>query len=366
MLMAYKAIYQIIERGNVMKKTFKKFFAVVMSLILSLGVLLPSLTVQAEEAKEFEGRTLNVVATSESYVPLFDLFTEQTGASVEFLSMSSGEVLARSAAEGQAMADLWFGGGLDAFMQAKEDGLLEQHELANPDAVDPRFYDEEGYWFSKGLTVVGFLINNENIEALGLDVPTTWAELVDEQYKDEVIMSDPAVSGTNYAAVKGILDLFGEEEGWEYIEGLNENILFYGKRGSDPREKTSQGEFTIGIIPADKTSFDLAEDNNLTVIYPEDGVPWVPEGVAVFKGGENVDVAKAFVDFMLTPEAQEIIAEVDGKDSAQLIVEGVEGYDLGLPVDLLVEQDLSTFGSMREDILTRFQEIAGEKTAEQE
>lgn len=78
-------------------------------------------------AKPFEGRSMNVVATSESYVPLFEKFTEETGAKIEFLSMSSGEVISRVKAEGgKPMADLWFGGGLDAFMQAKEDGLLEK------------------------------------------------------------------------------------------------------------------------------------------------------------------------------------------------------------------------------------------------
>ncbi|MFO3717952.1 hypothetical protein AB9Q04_06390 [Anaerococcus sp. ENR1011] len=91
-------------------------------------------TVEEETEKEeasqdniFEGRTLNVVATSDSYVPLFEEFTNETGADVEFLSMSSGEVISRTKAEGKAMADLWFGGGLDAFMAAKDDGLLEEY-----------------------------------------------------------------------------------------------------------------------------------------------------------------------------------------------------------------------------------------------
>lgn len=349
-----------------MKKVFTKIMTFIAVLMMAAGIITPSLSVQASEELEFDGRTLNVVATSEAYVPLFDLFTEQTGAEVEFLSMSSGEVLARSAAEGQAMADLWFGGGLDAFMQAKEDDLLEPHIPANADVINPEYRDEEGYWISKGITVVGFLVNNDLLEELELDMPTSWADLTDEQYKDEVIMSNPAVSGTNYAAVKGLLDMFGEEAGWEYIEALNENILFYGKRGKDPEEKTAAGEFTVGIIPADNNSFTVAEDNNLTVVYPEDGIPWVPEGVAIFKGGDNIDIAKAFIDFMLTPEAQAIIAEVDGKDTNQLIVEGVEGYDLGLPVDSLIEQDLSTFGTMREEILERFEEIAADKTEEDE
>ncbi|WP_308655007.1 ABC transporter substrate-binding protein [uncultured Anaerococcus sp.] len=314
---------------------------------------------------DFEGRSLNVVATSDSYVPLFDRFSELTGAKVEFLSMSSGEVITRTKAEGKPMADLWFGGGLDAFMAAKEDGLLDSYKSEMTDKVPERFRDEEGYYTSKGLTVVGFIVNDQILEEKGLEAPKTWKDLAKEEYKGEIIMSNPAISGTNYAALKGLLDLYGEEEGWALFEKINENIDFYSKRGKDPQEKTAQGEFAIGIIPVDKKAFDAARDNGLSVVYPEDGVSWVPEGVAVFKDSENADVAKAFEDFMLTKEAQKMIAEIDGKDTNQLIVEGAEGFDLGLPKDKLVDEDLSTFGTKRDEILNKFKEIAKDKAREE-
>lgn len=314
-------------------------------------------------ASDFEGQTLNVVATSDKYVGLFDKFTEQTGAKVEFLSMSSGEVISRTKAEGKPMADLWFGGGLDAFLAADEDGLLEHYVSENSKDVDPAYKDENGAWIAKGLTVAGFLVNDEILEEKGLDIPETWEDIAKPEYKDLVIMSNPAISGTNYAVVKGLLDAMGEEAGWEYLEALNENIEFYSKRGKDPQEKTVQGEFAIGIIPVDKGAFDVAEDNGLTVVYP-DMIPWVPEGVAIFKDSENVDVAKAFVDFMLTEEAQEVIADVDGKDTAQIVVPGVEGHSLGLPEDKLIDEDLSTFGSMRDEVLNKFKEVAQDKAAE--
>lgn len=313
--------------------------------------------------KKFEGKTLNVVATSDSYVPLFEKFTEKTGAKVEFLSMSSGEVISRAKAEGKPMADLWFGGGLDAFMDAKAQGLLEEYKSPNAEDVPDSYKDPDGAWISKGLTVVGFLANNAILEEKGLEIPKTWDELADPKYKGEVIMSNPSISGTNYAAVKGILDL-KKDEGWAYWEKLNENIPFYSKRGKDPQEKTAQGEFAIGIIPADKKAFDTAKDNNLTVVYPEDGIPWVPEGVAIFKGSENVEVAKAFVDFMLEEENMKMLAEIDGKDSAQIIKPNVEGFDLGLPKDKLIEQDLSTYGIQREEILSKFDTLSNGKTEE--
>lgn len=310
----------------------------------------------AKNAKDFSGRTLNVVATS-AYKELFDAFTAKTQAKVEFLSMSSGEVLARTRAEGKSMADVWFGGGLDAFMAAKTDGLLEYYISPNAKDIPAQYKDADGAWIAKGITVVGFIGNKDVLAEKKLPMPQTWAELADPKYKGEVIMSDPAISGTNYGAVKGLLDLFGEEKGWEYWKKLNANIPFLGKRGKDPQEKTSQGEFAVGIIPADGKAFKLAENNNLTVVYPADGIPWVPEGTAIFKGCANLDIAQAFIDFMLTDEAQMIIARLDGKDSGQIVKPGVKGLSLGLPQDMLIKEDLSTFGSRRQEILDTFAKI---------
>ena len=86
-----------------------------------------------KETKKLEG-TLKVVTTGDAYQPLFDKFTEEVGPKVEFISMSSGEVLSKLKAEGGTpAADLWFGGGIDAFMDAKDNDLLERI------AADPAF-----------------------------------------------------------------------------------------------------------------------------------------------------------------------------------------------------------------------------------
>lgn len=317
----------------------------------------------SEVAKDkFKGKTMNVVTTSDAYKPLFDKFSKETGAKVEFLSMSSGEVLSRMKADKSApMADLWFGGGLDAFMQAKTDGLLEKDESKAVEKIDKEYRDPDGYWLSKGLTVGGFLVNNSVMKEKGLEVPKKWSDLAKSEYKGEVIMSDPAVSGTMYAIVKGLLDQKGEKDGWEYWQKVNDNISFYGKRGKDPQEKTTSGEFGIGLIPVDKSAFDAAKENDLTVVYPEDGIPWVPEGVAIFKDAPGSDMAKAFIDFMLEPENMKELAKVDGKDTNQIIVPDVKGYDLGLDKSKLIKEDLTTFGSQRQEVLDKWKQMVGDK-----
>ncbi|CCQ93926.1 ABC transporter, substrate-binding protein [[Clostridium] ultunense Esp] len=314
------------------------------------------------ENADLEGTTLNIVATSESYKEFFDKFTDETGIKVEFISMSSGELLSRvKAEEGKPMADIWFGGGLDAFMEAKEEGLLESYISKESEDIPAEFKDPEGYWIGKGLTIVGLLVNKDILEENNLPMPTSWKDLTNPVYKDEIIMSNPAISGTNYAAVNGLLQMMGEEEGWKFFEELDKNIPYYAKRGKDPQLKTMEGEFAIGIIPADKSAFDLQEEQNVEVVFPEDGIPWVPEGVAIFKNSQNLEGAKAFIDFMLSKENQQILAQIDGKDGAQMVKPGVEGYDLGVPEKRFIKQDLSSFGKDREPILERWSELVGDK-----
>ncbi|NCE64374.1 extracellular solute-binding protein [Pseudoflavonifractor sp. 524-17] len=311
--------------------------------------------------------TMKVVATSEDYVALFDVFTQETGVKVELLSMSSGEVLSKLRAEGGTpSADLWFGGGIDAFMSAKEDGLLEQVTFdASADLADT-YKDADGYWFSKGITIVGFLVNDALAQELSLTAPASWADLTKPEYAGEIIMSNPAVSGTNYAVVNALLQTLGDEEGWTYFEALNENIAYYGKRGSDPLNKTGAGEYAIGISYIDRGVEAQAQEKGLTIVYPSDGIPWVPEGVAVFKNAENVEAAKYFVEWLFSSDENlRMLADIDKKDGAKLVKPSLEGVELGYDTGILMKEDLSLFGSQRTEILERFETLMGDKAADE-
>ena len=248
---------------------------------------------------------------------------EETGVKTELLSMSSGEVRSKIKAEGGTpMADLWFGGGIDAFMGAKEDGLLEQVNFDEAANLAPEYKDADNYWFAKGLTVVGFVVNNDIIEEKGLEIPKSWADLTNTAYQGEIIMSNPAISRTNYAVVNAILQAKGEEEGWNYFEELN-----------------------------------------MTAVYPEDGIPYVPEGVAVFKNSEGAEEAKEFIEwFYSDDENLKMVADIDNKDTIKMVKPDIEGLELTFDVESLMDEDLSLFGSQRETILAKWDELAGDKS----
>ncbi|EPY2278118.1 ABC transporter substrate-binding protein [Clostridium sporogenes] len=315
-----------------------------------------------ENEKDLKGSTIKIVATSEDYKPVFEKFTKETGIKVEFLSMSSGEVISRIKAEGgKPMADVWFGGGLDAFMDAKDSGLLEKYISEESKDIKEEYKDKEGYWMGKGLTIVGFLANKDVLKEKNLQIPKTWDDLAKPEYKNEILMSNPAVSGTNYAVVNALLQQKGKGSGWKYFENLNKNISYYSKRGKDPKLKTTAGEVAIGITYIDNSIVKLEKEKNMQVVYPEDGIPWVVEGMAIFKNASNLEGAKIFENWVLKKETQEELAKIDGKDGAMLVKPGVKGIDLKVPKDKLMKEDLSSFGKDRKEILDKWKAMVGNK-----
>lgn len=343
-----------------MKKTVTAFlvFALILGLAACGGGPAPA---PEQPAGESPG-TMKVVATNESYMTLFDAFTAETGVKVELLSMSSGDVLSKLRAEGGTpSADLWFGGGIDAFMSAKADGLLEPVSFEGAAELAPEFMDAEGCWYSKGITKVGFLVNNSLLTELGLTAPESWDDLLKSEYAGEIIMSNPAVSGTNYAVVNALLQQKGQD-GWEYFRQLNNNIAQYAKRGSDPKNKVIADEFAIGITYIDGSIQALTADYDVSVVYPADGIPWVPEGVAAFKNAENAEAARYFIQWLFSSDENlKLLAEIDQKNAVKTIKPSLEGLEPDYSTERLMEEDLSLFGAQRGEILEKFEALMGNK-----
>lgn len=320
------------------------------------------------ELKSTSGKTLKALCTSESYKELFDKFTADTGAPVEFVSMSSGEVLSKLKAEGgKPAADLWFGGGIDSFMSAANSGLLEKVDFERADKFAKGFKSEDNYWFSKGATVVGFIVNKDILNEIGAEAPKSWADLTNAAYKDEIMMSSPAVSGTNYAAVAALLQTMGDEAGWEYFQALNENIPYYTKRGSDPSTRVASGEAAVGITYIDKTLDDILADGTLEIVYPEEGLPYIPDGVAAFANADDVEDAKLFIEWLFSSDENlKTLAEIDKKTTMLLALPDIKGIELDFDSSQLLTEDLSKFGDDREATLAKWAEVTSGKETKSE
>lgn len=280
-------------------------------------------------------------------------FEESTGISIEYLTMSSGEVLARLRAEkNNPQTDVWFGGGSDAFIRAKKESLIEAYQSPNRSKVNPMFRDREGYWTGVSIVVVGFLVNQDRLNRKGLKQPETWTDLANPSYRNEVMASNPNTSGTAYTTVSGVLQVMGTEKGWKYLDRMYSNIPFLEKSGSAPGKKALAGEFTIGVAP-DPHNLPLRNPgSSLVSIFPEDGVLAWPSPVALIKGAKHPKNAKIFIDWSLSPEGQKVLMSASPRVPTTDVktIPGVPNVN-----DLnLVAYDHLKWGAEREKVIAEF------------
>lgn len=300
--------------------------------------------------------TLKVVAAIGHKEEIFKAFEEDTNIKVEFLDISSGEVLSRARAQkGTPVADVWFGGGSDGFMAAASDGLLEKYISEESKTIPEKYKDSEGYWTGMTLVTSGLVVNKDVCEEKNLTIPESWEDLIDPKYKGEILMPNPNISGTSYCIISTLLQSKGEEEGWKYFEELNKNITYYPQRGGEPPQKAMTGEVAIGISPLDGEQILNGEKYNVANIFPKDGIPWTPAPVAIFTGAENMDAAKAFVDWTLSRHGQEVIVKECPRIPTRPDVETPEIMK-DVKIENLLDIDIVKAGKDREQILKNWEE----------
>lgn len=292
---------------------------------------------------------------------LFQTFQEQTGVEVTCLDMSSGEALERIRAESEnPQGDVLFGTTNLSHVNLAADGLLEQYQGDGWQMLpEGPIKDPEGYWTGFYYGVIGFACSPERLEEIGADCPSSWEDLLDPVYEGEIVIASPAASGTSYTVLSGLSQMFGEEGAFEYYQEFNNNVAQYTESGSAPGRLAAAGEFAVGISFAH--DIQVQQDSGLPVIlnFPEEGTPFEIGGISIIKGAQNMDAAKAWVDYVFTRAFQRYHNDVAHRIP---VVEGVrlaEGT-VGLEdVKLIEGYDPTEWAAQRDDLVARWQEEIG-------
>jgi iron(III) transport system substrate-binding protein len=241
-------------------------------------------------------------------------FERDTGIKVSMTRKSSGETYAQIKAEAQnPRGDIWWGGTGDPHMQAAEEGLTVEYKsakLGELQAWAVRQWEQ-----SKGRTVgiysgaLGFGYNTDMIKSLGVDEPKCWADLLNPKFKGEVQVADPNSSGTSYTMLATIVQIMGEDKGFDYLKALHKNINQYTKSGAAPARATALGETTVGIAFLHDLVTQVVDKAPMKSVPPCEGTGYEIGSMSIIKGGRNAESAKKFYDWALSPDAQKLGAE---------------------------------------------------------
>ena len=243
-------------------------------------------------------------------------FEDATGINVNMTRKSSGETFAQIRAEASnPKGDVWWGGTGDPHLQAAEEGLTAEYMSPMRDQLHPWAISQAESAGNKTIGIysgaLGYGYNTELLAANNLPEPGCWKDLLKPEYKGHVQMANPNSSGTAYTTLASMVQIFGEDEGFEFMKGLHSNINQYTKSGSAPIEAAGRGENTIGIVFMHDAVKQAVSGFPVKVVAPCEGTGYEIGSMSIVDGARNMDEAKAFYDWALTAEAQNLALEVN-------------------------------------------------------
>lgn len=272
---------------------------------------------------------------------------------INWVRDSTGVITAKLLAErDNPQADVVWGLAATSLLLLKSEGMLEAYAPAGVENLDPKFVDGDNppAWVGMDAWVASVCFNTVEAERLGLEAPTSWQDLTDEQYRGHVIMPNPASSGTGFLDVSSWLQIFGEEGGWAYMDALHENIARYTHSGSAPCKLAASGEIPIGVSFAFRGAKSKAAGAPLEIIVPSEGVGWDMEATAIVAGTDALEAAQTLVDFTVTQEANEMYNVGYAVVAYPGIAQPVEHFPENL-LDAMIDNDFEFAANNRAAIL---------------
>ncbi len=243
-------------------------------------------------------------------------FEEATGIDVNMTRKSSGETFAQIRAESaNPKGDVWWGGTGDPHLQAAEEDLTQEYVSPMRDQLHDWAISQAESAGNRTIGIysgaLGYGYNTDLASANNLPEPSCWKDLLKPEYKGHVQMANPNSSGTAYTTLASMVQIFGEDEGFEFMKGLHANINQYTKSGSAPIKAAGRGENTIGIVFMHDAVKQAVSGFPIKVVAPCEGTGYEIGSMSIIDGARNLDEAKKFYDWALSPEAQNLALEVN-------------------------------------------------------
>jgi iron(III) transport system substrate-binding protein len=186
-----------------------------------------------------------------------------------------------------------------------------------------------------------------------VEAPRSWQDLLKPEFKGQVLVAHPSTSGTSYTALATVLQIMGEEKGWEYARSYAGQMAQFTKSGAAPAKFVGQGEAAVCIVFSHDIVHEI-DDNRLPLVlsFPGEGTGYEIGGQAILKGAKHLDAAQKWFDWALTSEAQAL-----GPKYKAYQAPTVSGVELSHPELLevkLIDYDFQWAGTNKTTFIDRF------------
>lgn len=244
------------------------------------------------------------------------------------------------------------------------EGMLIPYAPAGLSRIASQYRDSKNPPAWVGMDVWGATICFNTVEAAKRNIPKpeTWKDLTKPVYKGQIVMPHPASSGTGYFDVTAWLQIYGEAEGWKFMDGLHENVAQYMHSGSRPCATAANGEYALGISFEYRANREKAQGKPIDLVFPKEGLGWDLEASGIHKGTKNLAAAQKLLDWSITDAAMALYA----KNFAIVAIPSLSQPLPNVPADYasrLVKNDFAWASKNRDKILAEWSKRYESKAA---
>ena len=187
---------------------------------------------------------------------------------MDYYAAGTSKVTTKMAAEkqsGQIACDVVWIGDPSNYITFKRQGILEQYVSPEAANIDASFKDADNYYCGGRMIVMGLVYNTNNVTTES--APKTWDDLLNAEFKNQIVMTDPGEAGTTFYAVAGVM---------------------------------ADSHYGIDFFKKLKA---------MGTVYPEKDLIAISSPIALIKNSANQENGKLLYDFILSPEGQQILVD---------------------------------------------------------
>ena len=271
---------------------------------------------------------LVVYSSLDTADPASKAFTKKTGIPVNLVSLSTGELLGKVAAEGNhPQFDILWVEGSAVMNRLAQQGLLKS-ESGIADKIDytdlgRRLVPGSQRYFPISVSTTAIAVNTKKVDPAKM--PKTWGDLA--ALAGSVAAKDPNLSGPAFQWLAGYFQVKGVGPGQAELEKILTNKALSGIPSGESVNRTLISGDAAAAIQQDTSIYDLiAKGEPIRIVYPTDGVVALPSCLGISADTRREDAARAYLQFVLSQEGQQAMLTTDGGDGFFApVVKGIQG-----------------------------------------
>jgi len=287
-----------------------------------------------EEARA-EGKAIfyaNITAVE----PIMEDFFEEYGVEADYTRISTAVYLPTVMTEfraGALPADV-FQAPMPVMEILKAEGVLGEYVSPLAEQYPDWSRDPDGMIQQFGIEYVALIYNAELVDPD--EVPTSYRDLTDPRWYDEIVMADPATHATTITWLVGVKEhvFGGDEEAWrEWLHGVAANRPMFVRSFGPTPGPVETGEKQIAIsMPKYIITKAPAPLGYADVSASNEPLMGTPRGIAIRADAQRPNAAKLFIDYWLSEPSMRVLADEVGEyvlyEGIYPPIEGIEEAEI--------------------------------------